>query len=101
MCLGIPAQVRSLDPGVLLMGKVAFGSIIKQVCLQYTPDIRLGDYVIVHAGFAISRIDEAEAQRVFELLEQLGDLEQLKIGRDLTSPTTQPSNPDADLDRTK
>lgn len=53
------------------MGKVEFGGILKDVCLAYTPEAKVGDYVLVHVGFAISRIDEAEAQETFELLKQI------------------------------
>jgi hydrogenase expression/formation protein HypC len=60
------------------MGKVEFGGIAKQVCLEHVPEVRPGEYVLVHVGFALSRIDEAEAARVFELLEQLNQLDELK-----------------------
>jgi len=56
------------------MGKVEFGGILKEVCLAYTPEAQLGDYVLVHVGFAISRIDETEAQETFDLLEQIGSM---------------------------
>jgi hydrogenase expression/formation protein HypC len=74
MCLGVPGrlvEVREQDD--LPMGKVEFGGIVKDVCLAYTPEARLGDYVLVHVGFAISRIDEAEAEEIFHLLNQLGE----------------------------
>jgi hydrogenase expression/formation protein HypC len=61
------------------MGKVSFGGITRDVCLAYVPDIRVGTYVIVHAGFAISQIDEEEAQEVFEYLRQMGELEELDV----------------------
>src|SRR5674476_1377880 len=64
MCLGIPGKVIEVrDDAALLMGKVDFGGVRKEVCLAYTPEVRLGDYVIVHVGFAISRVDEEEALR--------------------------------------
>jgi hydrogenase expression/formation protein HypC len=72
MCLGVPGklvEVRLQDD--LPMGRVEFGGILKDVCLAYTPEARPGDYVLVHVGFAISRIDEAEAQETFQLLEEL------------------------------
>ncbi len=74
MCLGVPGklvEVRQQDD--LPMGRVEFGGILKDVCLAYTPEARVGDYVLVHVGFAISRIDEAEAQETFRLLEEIGD----------------------------
>lgn len=56
------------------MGRVRFGGIQKEVCLSFLPDIQVGDYVIVHAGFAISQVDEEEAAKTFEILRQMGDL---------------------------
>ena len=56
-----------------------FGGITKDVCLAYVPDVQVGDYVVVHVGFAIAKVDEAEAQAVFEYLRSMGDLEELKI----------------------
>jgi hydrogenase expression/formation protein HypC len=67
------------DPLGMTMGKVSFGGVTKRVCLAYTPEARLGDYVVVHVGFAISRIDEAEAHKVFETLRELGELAELDI----------------------
>jgi hydrogenase expression/formation protein HypC len=58
----------------MTMGKVSFGGIAKEVCLAYVPEAQAGDYVIVHAGFAISRLDEAEAMEVFDLLSQMEEL---------------------------
>jgi hydrogenase expression/formation protein HypC len=73
MCLGIPGEVRSvLEGGELRMGRVAFGGIVKEVCLAYVPEAEPGDFVIVHAGFAISRIDREAAARVFAYLDEIG-----------------------------
>ena len=76
MCLGIPGKIISIEDNPLgvPMGKVSFGGIIKEVCLAFTPEVQLGDYVIVHVGFAISRLDEEEAQRTFETLAELEEL---------------------------
>lgn len=74
MCLGIPGKILSISDGGLRMGKVSFGGIVKDVCLAYVPEAQVGDYVIVHVGFAISRVDEEEAKKVFELLEEMGEL---------------------------
>ncbi len=75
MCLGIPGKVIELhDDGPVLMGKVDFGGIRKEACLAYTPEVRLGDYVIVHVGFAISKVDEEEALKTLEVLSQMGDV---------------------------
>ncbi len=63
MCLGIPGRIVEVGPeGLMRMGKVDFGGVIREVCLAYVPEAQLGDYVIVHAGFATSQLDEAEAQ---------------------------------------
>lgn len=79
MCLGIPGRVVSLvDAGGLRMGKVQFGGIFRDACLEYVPEVEAGDYVIVHAGFAISRVDEEEAARTYRLLEEMGQLAELE-----------------------
>jgi len=79
MCLGIPGKVVQIDEGPtdMTMGRVSFGGITKDVCLAYTPEVEVGDYVIVHVGFALSRIDEEEAQQVFEYLREIGELSEL------------------------
>jgi len=75
MCLGIPGKVIELrDDGAVLMGKVDFGGIRKEACLAYTPEVQLGDYVIVHVGFAISKVDEEEALKTLDVLAQMGDV---------------------------
>ena len=72
MCLGIPGKlVEVYNQDDLPMGKVEFGGILKEICLAYTPEARVGEYVIVHVGFAISRIDEAEAEEIFSYLEEI------------------------------
>ena len=81
MCLAIPGKIESIsgDEPLTRMGKVNFGGILKDACLAYVPEARIGDYVIVHVGFALSRVDEDEAKKVFEYLkqiEELGELEQ-------------------------
>ena len=93
MCLGVPGQVTEIDPDPLgmTMGKVSFGGVTKRVCLAYTPEAAVGDYVVVHVGFSISRIDEAEAHKVFETLRELGELAELEI--------PQPGLPQEDGDR--
>ncbi len=59
------------------MAKVQFGGISKRICLEYVPEAEIGDYVLVHVGFALARIDEEEAKRVFEMLETIGGLDEL------------------------
>jgi hydrogenase expression/formation protein HypC len=61
------------------MGKVDFSGVIKQVCLEHVPQVQVGQYVLVHVGFALSHIDEAEAQRVFDFLEGMNQLDELKV----------------------
>jgi len=77
MCLGVPARIlETQDGGLLRMGKVDFGGVSREVCLAYVPEAAVGDYVIVHAGFAISRLDEVEAQETLDLLLESGILGQ-------------------------
>lgn len=81
MCLGVPGKVLSVemrDDG-MSMGRVSFGGVVKEVCLAYTPDVEVGEYVIVHVGFAISKVDEDEAQQVFRFLAQMNELNELEI----------------------
>jgi len=80
MCLAVPGKLLSIsgDEPLARMGRVSFGGIVKEVSLAYVPDVQVGDYVIVHVGFALSRVDEDEAQRVFEYLEQMGELGELE-----------------------
>lgn len=73
MCLGIPGEILRITEGELRMGRVSFGGIVKEVCLAYVPEAKAGDFVIVHAGFAISVIDEAEATRVFAYLDEAAE----------------------------
>jgi hydrogenase expression/formation protein HypC len=81
MCLGVPGKVLRVDPSDIgmTMGQVSFGGIVKDVCLAYTPDVQPGDYVLVHVGFAISKLDEQHALDVFETLKEMGELEGLDI----------------------
>jgi hydrogenase expression/formation protein HypC len=78
MCLGIPGKVvgtfREHD---VLMGKVDFSGITRQVCLEHVPNVQIGQYVLVHVGFALSQIDEAEAQQVFAYLKEMQQLDEL------------------------
>ena len=77
MCLGIPGEIQSVTEGELRSGTVAFGGIVKEICLAYVPEARVGDYVVVHAGFAISVIDAAAAARVFSYLEEIGATDEI------------------------
>jgi hydrogenase expression/formation protein HypC len=79
MCLAIPGKLIEIneDPLGMRMGKANFGGIVKQVCLQYTPDAQPGDYVLVHVGFALGKVDEAEAERTYKALEAMDQLNDL------------------------
>jgi hydrogenase expression/formation protein HypC len=80
MCLGIPGKVvETYREHDVLMGRVEFGGVCKRVCLEHVPDVRIGDYVLVHVGFALNTIDEAEAMRVFEFLRGMDQLDELKV----------------------
>ena len=72
MCLGIPGKVLELyESNGMKMGKVDFGGVVKEACLEYLPEIQVGDYTIVHVGFGISQLDEEEAQRTLEMLREM------------------------------
>ncbi|RME97281.1 MAG: HypC/HybG/HupF family hydrogenase formation chaperone [Chloroflexi bacterium] len=81
MCLGVPGKIVEINENSIgmTMGKVNFAGIVKEVCLAYVPEAKVGDYVVVHVGFAISIVDEAEATRVFEYLKQMDELAELDI----------------------
>jgi len=79
MCLAVPGRLTEVLPdGDVLMGKVSFGGVVRRVCLECVPDAVPGDYVLVHVGFALSRIDEAEANKVFTLLKELESLSEIE-----------------------
>lgn len=80
MCLAVPGKIISTNGEHSLerTGRVSFGGVVKEVSLAYVPEAQLGDYVIVHVGFALSRVDEVEAARVFEYLAQMGELGELQ-----------------------
>jgi hydrogenase expression/formation protein HypC len=80
MCLAIPGKVTSItgeDP-LTRIGKVDFGGILKEASLAYVPQVKIGDYVIVHVGFAIGQVDEDEAKKVFEYLREMEELSEIK-----------------------
>ncbi len=77
MCLGVPGRVTEIAEQAqgLLMGRVDFGGVGKEVCLAYVPEVKVGDYVIVHVGFAISVVGEEEAAATLDLLRQMDELD--------------------------
>lgn len=82
MCLAIPGKIMSItgDDPLIRAGRVSFGGVIREVSLAYVPEAQIGDYVLVHVGFAISTVDEEEAGKVFEYLKTLGELDELEEG---------------------
>ena len=79
MCLAIPGKVlNTFDQRGLRMAKVQFGGIVREACLEYVPETKVGEYVLVHVGFAISRVDEGEAQRTYQALKDLDQLTELE-----------------------
>ena len=79
MCLAVPGRILSIEGQDLARtARVSFGGIVKQVSLAYVPEAEVGDYAIVHVGFAISLLDEREALRTFEYLKQMGELDELQ-----------------------
>jgi hydrogenase expression/formation protein HypC len=76
MCLAVPGRVSEVwTEAAIHMGKVSFAGVVRRVCMEYLPDVQPGEYVLVHVGFALSRVDEAEAQRMLEVLRELDALE--------------------------
>lgn len=77
MCLAIPGRVEEITTeGDLRVGRVNFGGVVKRVCLDYVPDLEVGDYTIVHVGFALSKIDEENAQKTLALFREMGMLDE-------------------------
>ena len=75
MCLAIPGKVVEIDASSSpLMGKVSFGGVKKDVCLEFVPEVKIGKYVIVHVGFAISTLDEEEALETLKMIDQMNEL---------------------------
>ena len=81
MCLAIPGKLIEVSEDALgvRMGKANFGGIVKQICLEYTPEANAGDYVLVHVGFALGKVDEEEAARTYKLLEEMEQLAELEV----------------------
>lgn len=94
MCLAIPGKVIEIADSAdgMRMGRANFGGIVKQVCLEYTPDVSLGEYVLVHVGFALGKVDEEEALRTYNLLEEIGALDEL-LGTEPAAPAACPVFP--------
>ncbi|MCE2732800.1 MAG: HypC/HybG/HupF family hydrogenase formation chaperone [Flammeovirgaceae bacterium] len=81
MCLAIPGKIQSIESmynGTVQMAKVLFGGITKEASLEMVPDVKVGDYVLVHVGVAISKVNEDEAQKIFGYLREAGELDELE-----------------------
>jgi hydrogenase expression/formation protein HypC len=98
MCLAVPGKITSItgDEPLNRMGKVDFGGVLREASLAYVPEAKVGDYVIVHVGFAISRLDEEEAGKVFEYLREMEDLSELEpqehdVSKRQEAPMVRPS----------
>lgn len=77
MCLGVPGKiVETYEKGGLQMAKVDFGGVFREACLNYVPEAKIGEYCIIHVGFAISILSESEAQETLELLKQIGSFDE-------------------------
>jgi len=83
MCLAIPGKVVEIfyENG-LKMGKIDFDGVVRKACLEYTPDIQLGDYALIHVGFALSQVNEDEAKKVFEFLTEMKELGELRVSQE-------------------
>ena len=81
MCLAIPGRISALHENTgVPMAKVDFGGITREACMSYLPEARIGDYVLVHVGFAISQVDEEEAARTYQYLSEMDQLSELSDG---------------------
>jgi hydrogenase expression/formation protein HypC len=77
MCLGVPGKVTEIyEANGLKMGKIDFGGVVREACLAYVPEIEVGDYTVIHVGFAISQLSEEEAQATLAILSELADIEE-------------------------
>ena len=78
MCLAVPGKVVSIDESnpELKMAKVNFAGVSKAVCIEWLPDVKIGDYVLVHVGFALNKIDEEDAEETLKILREMGDIEE-------------------------
>lgn len=85
MCLAVPGLILSLsgEAPIERTARVSFGGIVKEVNLAFTPEASVGDYVLVHVGFALDTIQEDEARRTFELLDQLGEIDELRAAAEV------------------
>jgi len=78
MCLAVPGKIVSIDKSnpELKMAKVTFSGVAKEICIEWLPDVKVGDYVLVHVGFALNKIDEKDAEETLRILREMGDIEE-------------------------
>ena len=96
MCLAIPGKVESIaDEGGLRVGRVNFGGVVKRVCMDYVPEVEVGDYTLVHVGFAISKIDQQTAEETLDAFRQMGVLDEELAGEEeqLARASARPQSP--------
>ncbi len=92
MCLGVPGKIIDIyEANGLQMGKIDFGGVLKEVCLAYVPDAKIGNYTIVHVGFALNILDEAEALETLDLLREIGAIDE-ELGTDATAQLSDRAN---------
>jgi hydrogenase expression/formation protein HypC len=79
VCLAVPGKVTSIDDSnpELKMANVNFSGVSKEVCVQWLPDVKIGDYVLVHVGFALNKIDEKDAEETLKILREMGDIDEI------------------------
>ena len=79
MCLAVPGKVISIDESnpELRMAKVNFGGVNKNICIQWLPDVKIGEYVLAHVGFALNKVDEKDAEETIKILREMGDLDEI------------------------
>jgi hydrogenase expression/formation protein HypC len=79
MCLAVPGKVISIDESnpELRMAKVNFGGINKNICIQWVPDVKVGEYILAHVGFALNKVDEKDAEETIKILREMGDLDEI------------------------
>lgn len=76
MCLGVPGKITEIyQANDLMMGKIDFGGVVREVCLSYVPEAKIGDYALIHVGFALNLLSEEEAKETLDLLNQIADIE--------------------------
>ena len=99
MCLGVPGKIVEIyENSGLQMGKIDFGGVTREACLAYVPEAKVGDYTLIHVGFALNLISEEEAQETLDLLRQISDLDQELGPENSTGPQASAAVPDQKTD---